>query len=53
MAERKAIDRDLRERAKPRMFYQTSEIVWMPNPLTGVMSPSVKSLGKPPYRRAP
>ena len=54
MAERKAIDRDLRERAKPKMFYQTSEIRYRPNLLiTGSMEPYAHNLGKKPYRRAP
>lgn len=54
MAERKAIDRDLRERAKPKMFYQTSEIRYRPNLLIpGIMEPYAHSLGKKPCRRAP
>lgn len=54
MAERKEIDRELRERAKPKMFYQTSEIRHRPNLLIpGVMEPYAHSFGKKPYRRAP
>ena len=53
MAERKAIDRDLRERAKPKMFYQTSEIRYRPNLLTpGIIEPYAHNLGRGPYRRA-
>lgn len=53
MAERKAIDRDLRERAKPKMFYQTSEIRYWPNLLIpGSMEPYANPLWKKPYRRA-
>lgn len=52
MQERKEIDRELRERAKPKMFYQTSEIRYRPNLLIpGTMEPYVHSLGKKPYRR--
>lgn len=52
MQERKEIDRELRERTKPKMFYQTSEIRYRPNLLVpGVMEPYAHSLGKKPYRR--
>lgn len=54
MAERKEIDRELRERAKPKMFYQTHEIRYRPNLLIpGSMEPYAHNLWKEPYRRAP
>ena len=52
MQERKEIDRELRERAKPKMLYQTSEIRYRPNLLVpGAMEPYAHNLGKKPYRR--
>lgn len=51
MIERKRIDKELRERARPKMFYQTSEIRYRPNLLTGVMEPYAHKLTLKPYRR--
>ena len=48
-AQRKAIDRDLKRRARPRMFYQTSVI--HPSPAPGV-PPFVYPINSKPYTRA-
>ena len=52
MAERKLIDRDLRERAKPKMVHLMSEIRFRPNPLVpGVMKPYAHKVRVEPYRK--
>lgn len=51
MAERKQIDRDLRERARPKMRFLMSEIRYRPNLLTTVMEPYAHKVRVGPYRR--